>query len=163
VNVTEESKLNTIAYLNKSSISLISDHDSHSMTQLPTQTPYLFVLESDDQVRSLLQYNLQNWGYRVMIAIDAADMMQRVQGIPARFDLILLNQNGQSIEALRTIGQQVRQSIDLNRTTPIIILAERYDEDLEGQDIQIGDNEYISYLEDGEQLKRLLQRLCPVR
>lgn len=47
----------------------------------------------------------------------------------------------------------------MSSRAPIIILAERYGPDLEGQDIQVGDNEYVSYLEDGEQLKLLLQRL----
>jgi hypothetical protein len=44
----------------------------------------------------------------------------------------------------------------------LLIMAERYGTDLEGQDIQVGDNEYVSYLEDGQQLKLILHRLCPV-
>jgi hypothetical protein len=26
----------------------------------------------------------------------------------------------------------------------------------------VGDHEYVTYLEDGEQLKRILQQVCPV-
>ncbi len=34
--------------------------------------------------------------------------------------------------------------------------------DLEGQNIQMGENEYVTYLKDGQQLKNILQQLCPV-
>ena len=38
-------------------------------------------------------------------------------------------------------------------------MAERYDEDAEGTDVNVSDNDWITYLEDHEQLKRLLARL----
>ncbi|WP_255527324.1 MULTISPECIES: hypothetical protein [Trichocoleus] len=42
------------------------------------------------------------------------------------------------------------------------MIAERYSVDLEGKDMQVGDREYVSYPEDGQQLMDLLQKLCPV-
>jgi len=33
---------------------------------------------------------------------------------------------------------------------------------LEGKDVQVGDREYVSYPEDGQQLMDLLQKICPV-
>jgi len=60
------------------------------------------------------------------------------------------------------IGQQIRQASQSNSQTPILVMAERYGADLEGQDIQLDDNEYVTYLEDGEQLKRILRRVCPI-
>ncbi len=129
----------------------------------PATTPRrIFVLEPDDQVRPVLKYNLQNWGYEVVIALDEVDALQRVQGGRDRFDLILINQIGQSIDQLIAIGQQIRQNTALDSGTPIIIIAEEYGEDLEGQNIQVGNNEYVSYLEDGQQLKVILEQLCPV-
>ncbi|MEP0872074.1 hypothetical protein NDA01_19850 [Trichocoleus desertorum AS-A10] len=122
----------------------------------------IFVFEPDDEVRPLLKQNLQAWGYQVTLAIDEADALQRVQGGRDRFDLILLNQYNQSIEHSIAIGQQIRQHTVLDSRAPIVILAERYGPDLEGQDMQVGDNEYVSYLEDGQQLRLMLQRLCPV-
>ncbi len=109
-----------------------------------------------------LKDNLQNWGYQAIIALDETDAIQRTQGGREHFDLILLNQTGQSIDELIALGQQIRKSTALDNRTPIIIMAEQYGEDLEGQDIQVGDNEYVSYLEDGQQLKVIVQRLCPV-
>lgn len=125
-------------------------------------SPCIFVFEPDDDVRSILKDNLQNWGYQAIIALDETDAIQRTQGGREHFDLILLNQTGQSLDELIALGQQIRKSTALDNRAPIIIMAEQYGEDLEGQDIQVGDNEYVSYLEDGQQLKVILQRLCPV-
>jgi CheY-like chemotaxis protein len=125
-------------------------------------SPCIFVFEPDDDARPILKDNLQNWGYQAIIALDETDAIQRTQGGCEHFDLILLNQTGQSIDELIAIGQQIRQSTALDNRAPIIIMAEHYGEDLEGQDIQVGDNEYVSYLEDGQQLKVIVQRLCPV-
>lgn len=127
-----------------------------------TMSPCIFVLEPDDNVRPALKDNLQTWGYRVMFALDEVDAIQRIQGKRERFDLILLNQYGQPVDKLMAIGQQIRQGTELNSRTPIVIVAEQYNAALEGQDIQVGDNEYVSYLEDGQQLKLILQKLCPV-
>ncbi|MBD3885686.1 hypothetical protein IFO70_28650 [Phormidium tenue FACHB-886] len=132
------------------------------MNQLITTSPCIFALEPDDDTRPVLKYNLQTWGYRVVIALDEEDAIQRTEGGRNRFDLILINQSNQSIEKMIAIGQQIRQNAVLDGRTPIIIIAERYGPDLEGQDIQVGDNAYVTYLEDGEQLKNILQRLCPV-
>jgi CheY-like chemotaxis protein len=132
------------------------------MNLLLASSPRIFVLEPDDDVRPLLKYNLQAWGYRVVIAFDETDAMQRTQGKQNRFDLILINQAEQTIGQCMLVGCQIRASTEHDRHIPILIMAERYGSDLEGQDIQVGDHEYVSYLEDGQQLKVMLQRLCPV-
>lgn len=41
-------------------------------------------------------------------------------------------------------------------------MAERYGIDLEGKDIKVGANEYVTYLEDAPQLLNLLRRLCSI-
>src|SRR4028118_206886 len=35
--------------------------------------------------------------------------------------------------------------------TPIVVMAERYGEDMEGKDVKVGESEYVTYLEDGKQ------------
>ncbi|MDZ8108559.1 MAG: hypothetical protein RM338_23450 [Nostoc sp. DedQUE12a] len=132
------------------------------MNQQLTTSPCIFVVESDDDVRPVLKYNLQNWGYEIIMSLDEEDAMQRIQGGCEPFNLILLNQSAKSIEQLIVFGRQIRQSIELDSRTPIIIMAEEYGEDMEGQNIQVGDNEYVTYLEDGQQLKNILYQLCPV-
>ena len=97
-----------------------------------------------------------------MTALDEEDAIERIRGGQTHVDLILLNQSNQSIDEMLAIGQQIRQSTERDSQTPIVVLAERYGADLEGQDIQVGDHEYLTDLEDGEQLKRILQQVCPV-
>lgn len=126
-----------------------------------TALPTVFVLEPDDDVRPILTQHLKDWGYQVIMAWDESDAVQRVQN-HRFFNLILLDQVRQSIDESRAIGQLIRERAGLNSHTPIVIMAEQYGADLEGQDIQVGEGEYITYLEDGEQFKRLIYHLYPV-
>lgn len=129
--------------------------------KLPTLTTILLV-EPDDTVRPILRNNLRRWGYNVIVALDAADAIQRTQGRGEAFDLLLMNQFGQSIDKFIEIGQYICQQAELSSRIPIVIMAERYGVELEGQDIQVGEREYVTYLEDGQQLRNLLNKLCPV-
>lgn len=132
------------------------------LDQQPLKVPCIFVLEPDDNVRPALKHNLQLWGYQVIMAINEEDAMQRIQAGQKSFDLILLNQTDRSLDELMAIGQQIRQTIGLDNQIPVLMMAEHYGADLEGQNIQVGDNEYVTYLEDGEQLKSILRQLCPI-
>jgi len=131
--------------------------------QSQSKAPCIFVLEPDDNVRPALKRNLQHWGYQVIMAIDEEDAIQRIQGGQTSFDLILLNQSDRSIDEMMAIGRQLCQSIERDSQIPIIIMSERYGVDLEGQDIPVSDNEFVTYLEDGEQLKHLLHRVARVQ
>ncbi|MBD3885689.1 response regulator transcription factor [Phormidium tenue FACHB-886] len=123
----------------------------------------ILLVEPDDTVRPILKDNLRRWGYAVIVTLDAADALQRTRDGGALFDLILLNQFGQSIEEFIDIGRHIRQQAAVASWVPIVILAEKYGVELEGQDIQLGESEYVTYLEDGEQLKNLLYKLCPIQ
>jgi CheY-like chemotaxis protein len=122
----------------------------------------ILLVEPDDNVRPVLKNNLQNWGYRIIMTLDGTDALQRTRSGRESFGLILLNQVDESITFLLDLGRQIRQHSKLSGRIPIVILAERYGAEVEGQDLQVGENEYVSYLEDGQQLKNLLYQLCPV-
>lgn len=64
-----------------------------------------------------------------------------------------------SPEAVLEIGRNISQVGKLN--VPVVVIAHKYGADLEGKDVQISENEYITYLEDGKQLFNLLWRLLP--
>lgn len=132
------------------------------MSQKQRTAPTILLLEPDDTVRPILKDNLGNWGYNVIVALDEADALQRTRGGCEPFDLILINQFGQSIDNIIDIGRHIRQSAELDSRAPIIIMAEQYGVELEGQNIQVGESEYVTYLEDGQQLRNLLNQLCPV-
>jgi CheY-like chemotaxis protein len=123
----------------------------------------ILLVEPDDDVRPILRENLNNWGYEVILALDGADAIQRMKGRNELIDLILLNQTGQSINSVIDMGKQIRQSADFLSRVPIVVIAEQYGVELEGQNIQVGEDEYVTYLEDGQQLKNLLYRVCPIR
>lgn len=80
----------------------------------------------------------------------------------ARPKLILLNQVTLTIDEFTNMGRHIRQCAERPSSTPIVVMAEQYGEDMEGKDVKVGESEYVTYLEDGEQLMNLLHRLCPV-
>ncbi|MBD2468882.1 response regulator [Nostoc sp. FACHB-145] len=132
------------------------------MSQKSLTLTTILLVEPDDTVRPILRDNLRLWGYNVIVTLDAADALQRTKSGGELFDLILLNQFSQSLDQSIDIGRYLRQQAELSRQIPIVVMAERYGVELEGQDIQVGESEYVTYLEDGQQLKNLLHRLCPV-
>jgi DNA-binding response OmpR family regulator len=124
--------------------------------------PTILLVEEDDEVRPLLSQNLRHQGYHVVVALDEADAIERTKGGSFCPDLILLNQVGRSIQEYTVMGQRICKSAGIASRTPIIVMAERYGADMEGKDVQVDEAEYVTYLEDGQQLMNLLHRLCPV-
>ena len=125
-------------------------------------SPRILMLEWDDDTRPLLKQNLRACGSRVVVALEEEDEIALARGVRDRPDLILINQVDLSIDDFLNMGQRIRQGAGLSRRTPIVVMAEQYGEDMEGKDVQVSESEYVTYLEDGEQLKSLLYRLCPV-
>ena len=132
------------------------------MSQKQSILPTILLVEPDDSVRPVLIENLRNWGYNVIVTLNAADAIQGIRGKGKLFDLLLMNQFGRSIEEFIDIGRDIRRQADVSSTTPIVIMAEQYGVELEGKNVQMGDSEYVTYLEDGQQLRQLLSQLCPV-
>lgn len=132
------------------------------MSQTKDAPPTILMIELDDDTRPLLRLNLNNWGYRVISALQEEDAIALARGVRDRPDLILLNQVNLPIDEVLNMGRRIRHGAELHSSTPIVIMAEQYGEDMEGKDIKEGESEYVTYLEDGEQLMNLLHRLCPV-
>ncbi|HEY9761070.1 MAG TPA: hypothetical protein V6D07_01030 [Trichocoleus sp.] len=132
------------------------------MSQNLTIQPTILLIEPDDAARPVLMDNLRRWGYSLVVALDEADAIGRTKDRGHSFDLLLMNQFRQSIEHFIAVGKDIRQQAGLPSSTPIVVMAEHYGAELEGQNLQVGENEYVTYLEDGEQLKCLLYQLCSV-
>lgn len=132
------------------------------MSQTKDASPTILMLELDDDTRPLLKQNLCNWGYRVVEALQEEDAIALARGVRDLPKLILLNQVKLSIDEFNNMGRRIRQGAELPRSTPIVVMAERYGEDMEGKNMKVGESEYVTYLEDGEQLMNLLHCLCPV-
>ena len=133
------------------------------MSKKQNTAPTILVVEPDNDVRPLLRTNLHRQGYRAIVTLDEEDAIARARGNGDRPDLILINQYRLPLDKVIHIGRRIRQDAGLPSDTPIVIMAERYGEDMEGKDIKVGESDYVTYLEDGEQLMNLLQRLCPIQ
>ena len=119
----------------------------------------IFLLEEDDETRPLLKHNLKNYGYRVLLAVDEEDALERMSGGHVQADLILVNLVGKSPEEALETGRRVREHAKDDGHTPLIAMAEKYGPDLEGTDVNVGGNDWITYPEDADQLRNLIERL----
>jgi DNA-binding response OmpR family regulator len=125
--------------------------------------PIIFLVEEDDDVRPMLKSNLQRDGYHVLMALDEDDALDRVKGGRISADLILVNLVGKAPEESLLIGRRIRQYGEFSSHTPLVIIAEKYGEDLEGTDVNISNEDWITYPEDAQQLRGLLARLAAHR
>jgi DNA-binding response OmpR family regulator len=132
------------------------------MSEKKDAPPTILMMELDDDTRPLLKLNLGNWGYHVISALQEEDAIALTRGTRDRPGLILLNQVNLAIDDVLNMGRRIRHGAELPSSTPIVVMAERYGADMEGKDVKVGESEYVTYLEDGEQLMNLLHRLCPV-
>jgi DNA-binding response OmpR family regulator len=121
--------------------------------------PIILLIEEDDETRAILRRNLQKDCYRLFLAIDETDALDRLSVGQVRADLILINLVGKTPAEVLQIGQRIREHGKYDSTTPLVVLAEKYGEDVEGTDVEVGNNNWITYPEDAEQLHRLLARL----
>lgn len=119
----------------------------------------IFLVEEDDETRPLLKGNLQSYGYRVLLAVDEEDALERVGMDGFQADLVLINLVGRPIGEVLNVGRQIRERAKFDGNTPLVILAEKYSKVLEGSDVNVSGNDWIAYLEDSEQLRNLLARL----
>lgn len=125
--------------------------------------PIIFLIEEDDETRSILRRNLQKDGYRLLLAVDEADALDRLNNGQARADLILINLVGKTPAEVLQTGQRIREHGQYDSTTPLVVLAEKYGADVEGTDVEVGGNDWITYPADAEQLHNLLARLIARR
>jgi CheY-like chemotaxis protein len=128
------------------------------MNDKPEQQLTVFVVEADDDTRPVLKSNLQRYGYRVIVALDEDDALDRVTG-GLDADLILVDVVRMSPENALEIGRRIRTHTKHNGHTPLVVMAEKYGADVEGTDVNISGNDWITYLEDHGQLKNLLATL----
>ena len=124
--------------------------------------PTIFLVEPDDETRPVLKDNLQRYGYRVIIALDEEDAMDRADGGGIHADLILVDVVRISSEDALGVGRRIRDYTKHDGETPLVVMAEKYGADVEGTDVNVGGNDWITYLEDPSQLKNLLARLVPL-
>ena len=122
--------------------------------------PAIFLIEEDDETRKPLVGNLRSNGYRVIVAIDEEDALERVDGGQVHADLVLVNLVRKPVDELLRVGRKVREHAKYDGNTPLVVMPEKYSKDVEGTDVNIEGNDWVHYLgEDLDQLQNLLARL----
>ncbi|HEY0378008.1 MAG TPA: hypothetical protein VGC87_13900 [Pyrinomonadaceae bacterium] len=120
----------------------------------------IFLIEEDDDTRRILVTNLRGRGYRVIVAMDEEDALERVGGGHVHADLVLVNLVGKSVDEVLRVGRRVREHVKLDGRAPLVVMPEKYGKDVEGTDVNIEGNDWIHYLgEEPRQLENLLSRL----
>lgn len=131
------------------------------MSPEATRRPVIFLIEEDDDTRPVLRQSLRQQGYKVRLAVDEEDALDRVAGGGTAADLVLVNLVGRTPEEALEVGRRVRTQARYDGQTPLVVMAERYGEDLAGRDVHMGGNDWDCYAADAEQLRALLRRLLP--
>ncbi|MDQ1522708.1 MAG: hypothetical protein QOE47_632 [Pyrinomonadaceae bacterium] len=132
------------------------------MTNEQGSRPTIFLVEEDDDTRPVLRQNLQNYGYRVLLALDEEDALERIGGV-AHADLFLVNLVGKTPAEVLQVGRRIREHAKYDGHTPLVVMAEKYGKDLEGTDVNVDGNDWVTYLEEPDQLRNLLRRLTSQR
>jgi len=122
-------------------------------------SPTILYVEDDGDTRPVLKQLLRREGYRVIADECEEDALERADdGNQFDADLILLDL-GQAPDEVIAAGRRIRKQLKTN-DVPIVVIAYKYGEDMEGKNINVEGNEWVTYLEDCEQLQNLLGQLC---
>jgi DNA-binding response OmpR family regulator len=132
---------------------------------MPEDTrPTIFLIEEDNDARPHLTKNLRSLGYRLLVAADLEDAREWVSAEGyIHADLVLIDLIGKTPEEVVSIGRALRRHARYDGHTPLVVMPESVPEELEGTDTNVSGNDWISYLEDADQLRRLLKRLIPAK
>ena len=123
----------------------------------------ILLVEEDDETRRPLVANLRRYGYRVLVALDEGDALERVGSagsVPA--DLVLVNLVGKAAGETLAAGRRIREHAKYDGHTPLVAMPEKYGKDVEGTEVNVGGADWIFYLgEEPGQLRNFLARLLP--
>jgi DNA-binding response OmpR family regulator len=119
----------------------------------------ILLIEEDDDARPIIRDNLRREGFDVLLAVDEASALDWLEAGEARADLVLLNLVGKTTAEAFEAARRLKQSGALGSSTPVVVIAEKYGDGLEGTDVREGEGEWVTYMEDSTQLHELLARL----
>lgn len=123
--------------------------------------PTIFLVENDDDTRFVFKRLLQEHGYNVLLSVDEQDALQRVNDGFVKSDLLMVNLLGKSELEMLDFGNLLREKGKPN--IPVVAIAAKYGNDLEGTIAQVRENEYIVYLGEGDELFDLLSSLTKTK
>ena len=105
----------------------------------PSLTPYVLVVEDEESLATLLQYNLEKEGYRVHVCADGEEALMTID--EKQPDIVVLDwmlPKVSGIEVCRRIRQRA-----VTRNLPIIMLTARSEESDRIRGLDTGADDYI--------------------
>ena len=124
-------------------------------------TPYILVVEDEESLATLLQYNLQKEGYDVAVAEDGEEALVRVdERLP---DLVVLDWMLPKVSGIE-VCRRLRQRNE-TRNVPIILLTARSEEADRVRGLDTGADDYLvkpfAMTELAARVRAVLRRLRP--
>ena len=116
--------------------------------------PIILVVEDVHETRDGIEKLLKVDGYRVVLARDELDGIERARRQCP--DLILVSVAGTPSEVL-ICGQRIRESAAGGKEVPIVVFG--FDEIAAGAEVAIGKNVHITHPDNFDQLRGFLSRL----
>lgn len=116
--------------------------------------PTILVVEDVHETRDGIEKLLKADGYRLVLARDELDGIERAQ--QHRPDLILVSLGGSPSDVLCS-GRRIRESAAAGEDVPIVIFC--FDEIPAGAEVAIGKNVHVAQPDNFNELRGLLSRL----
>ena len=118
----------------------------------------ILYVEDDDDTRPGIKRLLISRGYRVVIAGNEEEALERAQDGRIHADLLLIDLGLPPADVLAA-GHRIRHAALTDDQTPLVVMAFKYNSEMEGQDVHAGHHDWVTYLENAEQLELLIDRL----
>jgi DNA-binding response OmpR family regulator len=124
--------------------------------------PTIFLIEEDDDARPILVKNLRRLGYRVLVAASLEDAREWMAGEAyIHADMVLINLVGRAPEEVLRAGRELREHSRYDGHTPLVVMPEKYGDDLEGTEVSAGGKDWFFYGGgEPDQMKDFLARLA---
>ena len=123
--------------------------------------PYVLVVEDEDSLATLLQYNLDKEGFRVAVATDGEEALLMIDEAPP--DLVVLDWMLPKVSGVE-VCRRIRARPE-TRNMPIIILTARGEESDRIRGLDTGADDYIvkpfSMSELAARIRAVLRRIRP--
>jgi two-component system phosphate regulon response regulator PhoB len=103
-------------------------------------TPFILIVEDEDALATLLQYNLEKEGYRTELAGDGEEALRRIEETPP--DLVILDWMLPKISGIE-VCRRIRARTE-TRNLPVIMLTARGEESDRIRGLDTGADDYIS-------------------
>jgi two-component system phosphate regulon response regulator PhoB len=124
-------------------------------------TPYILVVEDEDALATLLQYNLEKEGYRIELCADGEEALIRID--EKQPDLLVLDWMLPGVSGIE-VCRRLRQRAE-TRNLPIIMLTARGEESDRIRGLDTGADDYVvkpfSMVEFCARLRAVLRRIRP--